>query len=474
VAALKLALAEAAAAQGFAEGAFEPFLAQVGATSPPPADPRLLERFPGFLGIARSPNGVGWIQVSTLAAGPAYDPRRFYGEYRSAARVFDPRYFAERIGALLFDTGALFFAINLAGSFVIVAFFLLDGPLTLACTLPSFWAMIMTLGTLNLMGRPLDIPGLMLSVIVFGLGIDFSIFYVRSFQRYGTLAHPAFGLIRMAIFLSAVATLFGFGAMWGANHSLLRSTGVTATLGTAYSLLGSFLILPPLLDRIRRRRSARAAAGETVRDRVGSRYRYMEAYPRLFAHFKMRLDPMFSDFDLVLPPGEGVHTILDVGTGYGVPACWLLERYPGARLQGVEPAAERVRVAALAIGERGTVTQGRAPEIPEVERPADLVTMIDMLHFLTDDEVALTLHRVRERLNAGALLLVRVSLVPARRRLPWSWWVQNLMLRAARVPAFYRSLPRVAELAAAAGFRVERTLPSGADGELAWLVARRP
>jgi hypothetical protein len=140
----------------------------------------------------------------------------------------------------------------------------------------------------------------------------------------------------------------------------------------------------------------------------------------------------------------------------------------------VEPEAERVRVAAMALGERGTVTQGRAPEIPEVDRPADLGTMIDMLHFLTDDEVALTLQRVRQRLSAGALLLVRVSLVPARRRLPWSWWVQNWMLRAARVPAFYRPLPRVAELAAAAGYRVERTLPSGSDGELAWLVARTP
>ena len=124
---------------------------------------------------------------------------------------------------------------------------------------------------------------------MFGLGIDFSIFYVRSFQRYGTLDHPAFSLIRMSIFLSAVATLFGFGAMWGANHSLLRSTGITAFLGTAYSMLGSFLILPHLLRRIARRRN-RWAQSPDLRERVWARYRYMEAYPRLFARFKMRLD----------------------------------------------------------------------------------------------------------------------------------------------------------------------------------------
>ena len=472
VEALKRALGTAAAASGFAEDAFAPFYAMAGAASPPAADARILERFPGFMGISRSPEGSAWIQVSTLTTGPAYDPRRFYDDYRASAKVFDPLYFSERIGALLFDTAALFFLINLASSFVIVAVLILDGALTLATLLPSIWAMIATLGTLNLMGRPLDIPGLMLSIIVFGLGIDFSIFYVRSYQRYGTLDHPAFSLIRMAIFLSAVATLSGFGAMWGANHSLLRSTGITAFLGIAYSMLGSFLILPALLERIGRRRLNRLAPGSNLCARGWARYRHMEAYPRLFARFKMHLDPMFAELEDILRSVEGVKAILDVGTGYGVPASWLLERFPDAQVRGVEPSAERVRVANMALGARGCVAQGRAPEIPEVETPVDLGTMIDMVHFLTDAAAALTLSRVRARMRAGALLILRASLTPTR-RLPWSWWAQNLALRAAGVPVFYRPLPHLAELVAAAGFRVERTLPSGPDGELVWLVGRK-
>ena len=355
VEALKRALGTAAAAAGFAEDAFAPFYAMAGAASPPAADARILERFPGFMGISRSPEGSAWIQVSTLTTGPGYDPRRFYGDYRASAKVFDPLYFSERIGALLFDTAALFFLINLASSFVIVAVFILDGALTLATLLPSIWAMIATLGTLNLMGRPLDIPGLMLSIIVFGLGIDFSIFYVRSFQRYGTLDHPAFSLIRMAIFLSAVATLFGFGAMWGANHSLLRSTGITAFLGIAYSMLGSFLILPALLERIGRRRLNRLAPGSNLCARGWARYRHMEAYPRLFARFKMRLDPMFAELEEILRSVEGVKAILDVGTGYGVPASWLLERFPDAQVRGVEPSAD------LRIGEPFQQPGGRHP-----------------------------------------------------------------------------------------------------------------
>ena len=205
----------------------------------------------------------------------------------------------------------------------------------------------------------------MLSIIVFGLGIDYSIFFVRSFQRYGTLDHPAFGQIRMAVFLSAATTLFGFGAMWEADHSLLQSTGITAFLGIGYSMIGAFFILPPVLGHIEKRRQNRHIAGGALAERVFDRYRDMEGYPRLFARFKMRLDPMFPEMEQMFRSADGIKTILDIGTGYGVPSCWLLERFAGARVYGIEPSAERVRVASMAIGDRGFISQGQAPEIPK-------------------------------------------------------------------------------------------------------------
>jgi cyclopropane fatty-acyl-phospholipid synthase-like methyltransferase len=198
----------------------------------------------------------------------------------------------------------------------------------------------------------------------------------------------------------------------------------------------------------------------------------MEAYPRLFARFKMRLDPMFGDLGRILEPVDGVRSILDIGTGYGVPACWLLERFPGAQVHGIEPSPERVRVANMAIGERGRVSQGRAPEVPPVDGPVDLSTLIDMVHFLTDAAVGETLGRLRERMRSDGLLLVRASLVP-HRRLPWAWWAQNLVLRLTRVPVRYRALPQLMELLVRAGFRVERTQPSGPADELVWLVAKK-
>jgi SAM-dependent methyltransferase len=407
-----------------------------------------------------------------LTTGPQYDAQRFYKEYQSSAKLFDPLFFSKSIGDLLFHTAIQFFIINVICGVALVAVFLLSWPLTLACMLPLVFAMLATLGVMNILGRPLDIPGLMLSIIIFGLGIDYSIFFVRSFQRYGTLNHPAFSRIRMTVFLSAATSLLGFGAMWEADHSLLKSMGITASLGIGFSMIGAFCILPPVLRYIEKGRQGRVRASATLQERVYNRYRHMEAYPRLFARFKMRLDPMFCEMEQMLRCEDGIRTILDIGTGYGVPSSWLLERFPAAAVYGIEPCAERVRVARMALGDRGIISQGQAPQLPEIGEPADLTTMIDMVHFLADDQLAQTLKGLRNRTRDGGRLILRASLEPTR-RWPWAWWFQNLMLNLARVPVSYRSVNQLQYVFEQSGFQVEQTMASGRDEELAWLIARK-
>jgi hypothetical protein len=474
VAALKHDIERLSAPLGFAAEAFAPFFVVLSADAPPAGDTRVLEQYPGILGISRNADGSQWLQMSTLAAGPAYDAEGFHAAYKPSARIFDPLHFSESLGKLLRDTGIFFFLVNVVCSAALVALFTADLRLTLACMAPLAFAFIGTLGTLKILGRPLDIPGLMLSIIVFGLGIDYAVFFVCSFQRYGTLNHPAFGRIRMTVFLSAATTLFGFGAMWAAEHSVLKSTGATAFLGIGYCMLGAFLILPPALGWIERRRQAQAApAGGPLTERTAARFRHMEAYPRFFARCKLRWDPMFAEMEKIFQSSDGITTILDVGSGFAVPAGWLLERFEGAVLHGIEPEAERVRVASAAVGARGAIRRGRAPDLPEAERPADLATMIDMAHFLSDEELVATLAGLRTRLRSGGRLVLRAS-VPPTRRLPWAFMFQNALLRLKSVPAYYRPAERLREMLAAAGFETEGPLPSGSDGELAWLLGVKP
>ena len=455
---------------GFAADAFAPFYKMLRTDTEPVVSDGIPVEYLNFLGISKLADGSSWIQVATLTTGPAYDAQRFHERYGPTGRLFDPGFFSERLGKLLFHTFLkLFFTIALSVAVLLFVFFV-DAALTLVSLLPVAFALIATLGTMSIIGHPLDIPGLMLSIVVLGMGIDYSLFFVRSFQRYGALSHPSFGLIRMTVFMSAVSTLIGFGTLCTADHSLLQSAGLTSFLGIAYSMIGAFLILPPVLDHIQKKRQAQTPKNGSLHDRVLIRYHNMEAYPRLFARFKMRFDPMFLELQQILKSSDGIKTIIDIGCGYGVPSSWLLERFPEARIYGIEPSKKRVRIASLAVGTRGTVAQGHAPDVPEVFQPVDLTTMLDMVHFLNDEALLSTFARVGERMREGGRLIIRASIRP-KRRYPWVWWLENAKLRFAGIPAYYRSAEQLEKMIARSGFRFTDRLPSGVHDELVWLIA---
>jgi trans-aconitate methyltransferase len=180
------------------------------------------------------------------------------------------------------------------------------------------------------------------------------------------------------------------------------------------------------------------------------RYRNMEAYPRMFARMKMRTDPMFPRLaELVGSP----RNIIDIGCGFGVPAVWLLEIIPAARVYALEPDGERARVAALAFGERGEARIGRAPEIPSVPASAEIALMIDIIHLLSDHELRETLARLTKALAPrGRGRLVLRETIPSGKRFPWKRRIEELRLRLACRSPFYRTEEMIAELIREAGF----------------------
>lgn len=467
---------------GFAEDAFASFFELLTAASPPPMGKDLPASFIDFMGISQDLDQSKWYQVLTLTTGPEYDATRFRNDYTDVGRIFDPAYFSTALGNLLFNTFTKLLVLVAISVIILLILFFLDFKLTIAALLPVAFALIATVGTLNLLGRPIDIPGLMLSVVVLGMGIDYSLFFVRSHQRYETVGHPSFGLIRMAVFMAAVSTLIGFGVLIFARHTLLKSAGLTSFLGIGYALLGAFLILPPVLTYIRRDRSATLPeaghiAGDIPDDsrddieaRVLNRYRRMEAYPRLFARFKMKLDPMFSEIVDTLHPETDIRSIIDVGSGYGVPGSWLLERFPNAFLYGIEPIRNRVRIATRAVGKRGVITVGGAPDLPEIPHPVDLAVMLDMAHFLDDEALNLALHRLHTRVKREGRLIARVSIKP-QRKYPWVWWLENTKLLFGQRRAYYRTQAQLETMIRQAGFQIEHVRFSGPHQELIWIVA---
>ena len=473
-AALQKAIHHASNELGFAPNAFIPFLTLV-ETKKMAALP-VPQSFFGLLGISRSRDHSTWIQISTLTPGPAYRGDPFYERFKSTglARIFDPALFSQRLGDVLLSS-FIKMALIVGVMTILVAFlYLLDWQLTLLGLLPTLFALICTIGTLNLLGEPLGIPAIMVTVVVIGMGSDYALYLVRSYQRYMDEDHPSLGLIRLSVFLCFATTFMGFGALALSGHALLRNAGIALVLGIGYSFIGAVTLTPPLLKHvfmpIRWSKEEIILGSRQHQLRVMRRYRHMEPYPRLFARFKILLDPMFPRL------GSFVHSpshIIDIGCGYGIPAVWLLSLFPQAKVYGLDPDHKRVRIANRAFGDRGSTTVGKAPDLPAAfPDQVDTVLMLDMIHLISDDELRLTLQRLYDKIVPEGKLILRTT-VPSRKRVPWLRRIEEWRLKALHLTSHFRSSEEVTTLLSEAGFMVELKEPTALDREETWFICRR-
>ena len=450
VGALRTNLGEAAAENGFAPDAFDSFwrvfkMGPPGVFSIPP------EHFE-MLGITRTSGG--YAQLTPMAAGKNYNALEFFTRLAGVgqAGLFDADLFNRRLGEFLKDLFVEIALIISLGLIVVVFLFFLDWRLSLAVLAPVAFALVSTLGTLKLLGRPLDIPGIMLWVVILGMGVDYAIYYTCMYQRYPDESSPAMNTVKLSIFLAAATTFIGFGVLTLANHSLLRSIGLVSLLGIGYSLLGAYFILPTLMRKIFAPFNFPAGAVQPASrehfHRVCLRYRLLPGYPRVFARFKMRLDPMFSELHRYV---QNPRRMLDIGCGFGVPAAWLLEIFPQAQVFGLEPDEERVRIAGRVIGARGRIQVGRAPDLPDVEGLVDHVLMLDMLHLIDDRELQLVFQRIYDKLVPDGALVIRAT-VPSAGKVPWKRWMETARLKWAGMPERFRGAGEIAGFMEAAGF----------------------
>jgi predicted exporter len=237
---------------GFNDALFSHLFSLIDTT--PEMPPPITDQFFQISGIAPSQNRQGWILAATLEKGPAYRPDEFYRSFAvpdpvkpNSVKLFDPVFFAHRLGNLLSSTFIRMIWVLGAGAVLLLLIFFRSIKLAAIALSPLVFSFICTLGTLKLMGRALDIPSLMLSIVIIGMGIDYALYMVRAYQRYENEAGPECQIVRLTILLAAASTLMGFGALCFADHRLLQSAGISTSLGIGYTLLGTFAILPPLL-----------------------------------------------------------------------------------------------------------------------------------------------------------------------------------------------------------------------------------
>ncbi|MCU8022320.1 MULTISPECIES: MMPL family transporter [unclassified Shewanella] len=96
-------------------------------------------------------------------------------------------------------------------------------------------AALLTLATLGLTGSPLSLFHALALILVFGIGIDYSLFFASA-QNYGKA-------VMMAVFMSACSTLLAFGLLAFSQTQAIHYFGLTLSLGIGLTFLLSPLIL---------------------------------------------------------------------------------------------------------------------------------------------------------------------------------------------------------------------------------------
>ena len=468
---LKKEMATAAKDYGFAPKAFEPFWQNIAGKNIVPTE--IPKKYFGILGITAGQDG--YTQLSLIGTGKNYTAKEFFLLINSAgiAKIFDADLYNKTLSEFLKNMFLEIALITTIGLVLVIFLFFLDWQLSLTALAPIAFALAATLGTLKIIGHPVDIPGIMLWIVIMGMGIDYTVYYICTNQRYPDENSGAMHTIKLAMFLSAFTTLIGFGVLMFANHTLLRSIGIVSFLGIGYSLIGAYFILPILMKKIFA--PFQYPTGEFV---VGSkehlhrtilRYRHLPGYPRVFARFKMMIDPMFAELQKYV---QNPRRIIDIGCGYGIPSTWLLEIYPQAKVFGLEPDEERVLIANRAIGARGNVQVGRAPDLPEVEGSVDYVLMLDMLHLINDEELNLVLQRIYEKLETDGTLLIRAT-IPSNKKIPWKRWMEAARLKLTGMQERFRQENEIAGFMTASGFSVEVFSSPTTGVEEKWFVGEK-
>jgi len=98
-------------------------------------------------------------------------------------------------------------------------------------------------------------------------------------------------------------------------------------LGVGVALVGIAIVMPALL-RTCLAVKAGSDAAQDWRGRVQLRYQNLRTYHWMFVRFKLRRDPMFLELPDLVQAAANVRTILDVGCGYGVAGCAMLNGFP--------------------------------------------------------------------------------------------------------------------------------------------------
>ena len=117
----------------------------------------------------------------------------------------------------------------------------------LIALLPPFVGFVITLGTIVLLGVPLNPANLILLPLILGIGVDGGVHVVHDYRRQDPQQYRISPSTATAVVMTATTSMVGFGSLMIAAHRGLFSLGLVLSIGIGSCMLVSLLLVPSLL-----------------------------------------------------------------------------------------------------------------------------------------------------------------------------------------------------------------------------------
>lgn len=173
--------------------------------------------------------------------------RKFEEEMKGLpALIIDRQALNEQyLGYLVNDFNSLV-SYSFIAVFVILFIFYRRIELVLAAAVPIALTGFITAGLMGLLNIPFNIFSTIVCTLVFGHGIDFTIFMTSALQKQYTDGKDEMPLYRTSIILAVLTTILAIGALVFAKHPALKSIALIALVGVSVAVLITFVLYPVL------------------------------------------------------------------------------------------------------------------------------------------------------------------------------------------------------------------------------------
>ncbi|OXA80559.1 hypothetical protein SAMN05444397_10583 [Flavobacterium aquidurense] len=129
---------------------------------------------------------------------------------------------------------------------LILFFFFRRIELVIVSCIPIALTGIVTAGIMGIFGIQMNIFSMIVCTLIFGHGVDFSIFMTSALQKEYTTGKNEIAIYRTSIILAVITTILGIGAMIFAQHPALRSISSVSLIGVFAALIITFIFYPIL------------------------------------------------------------------------------------------------------------------------------------------------------------------------------------------------------------------------------------